>query len=79
MLRHPCILGDPQNKGGQNQKWVPHPCLLGGPKKGRNATSTLHYGGSLAKGTKSKVAELDKDKTLDVQSKRIPGCGRDTG
>ena len=35
--------------GGQNQK-----C----PKKGGNATSPLHYGGSRAKGTKSKVAEL---------------------
>ena len=55
---HPCILGDPQKKGGQNQKWVPHPCLLGSPKKGGNATSPLHSGGSLAKGTKSKVAEL---------------------
>ena len=58
MLRHPCILRDPQNKGGQNQKWVPHPCLLGSPKKGGNATSPLHSGGSLAKGTKTKVAEL---------------------
>ena len=58
MLRHPCILGDPQNKGGQNQKWVPHPCLLGSPKKGGNAPSPLHSGGSLAQGTKSKVAEL---------------------
>ena len=49
MLRHPCILGDPQrqargaksevvpNKGEQNQKWLPHPCLLGGPKEGGNA------------------------------------------
>ena len=39
----------PLQSGGQNQK-----C----PKKGGNATSPLHYGGSLAKGTKSKVAEL---------------------
>ena len=38
MLRHPCILGDPQTKGGQNQ-WLHHPCLLGGPKEGGNATS----------------------------------------
>ena len=45
MLRHPCILGEPQNKGGQNQKWEPHPCLLGSPKKGGNATSPLHYAG----------------------------------
>ena len=51
--------------------WLPHPCRLGDPrrfkaggkirnvqKKSGNATSPLHYGGSLAKGTKSKVAEL---------------------
>ena len=42
MLHHPCILRDPQcqarkatsevvqNKGEQNQKWLPHPCLLWG-------------------------------------------------
>ena len=57
MLRHPCILGNPQNKGGQYQKWVPHPCLLGSPKKGRKCYVTLASGGSLAQGTKSKVAE----------------------
>ena len=34
MLHHPCILGDPQNQGGQNQKRVPHPYFLGSPKKG---------------------------------------------
>ena len=28
MLCHPYILGDPQKKGGEIQKWVPHPCLL---------------------------------------------------
>ena len=52
-------------------KWLPHPCRLGDPhrfkaggkirnvqKKGRNATSPLHCGGPLAKGTKSKVAEF---------------------
>ena len=52
-------------------KWLPHPCRIGDPhhfkaggkirnvqKKGGNATSPLHCGGSLAKGTKSKVAEL---------------------
>ena len=52
-------------------KWLPHPCRLGDPhrfkaggkirnvqKKGGNATSPLHCAGSLAKGTKSKVAEL---------------------
>ena len=52
-------------------KWLPHPCRIRDPhhfkaggkirnvqKKGGNATSPLHCGGSLAKGTKSKVAEL---------------------
>ena len=51
--------------------WLPHPCRIGDPlrfkaggkirnvqKKGGNATSPLHCGGSIAKGTKSKVAEL---------------------
>ena len=51
--------------------WLPHPCRLGDPrrcraggkirnvqKKSGNATSPLHCGVSLAKGTKSKVAEL---------------------
>ena len=37
MLRNPCILGGPQQRG-RNQKWLPHPCLLGGPKKGGSAT-----------------------------------------
>ena len=45
MLRHPYILGDPENKGGLNQKGVLYPCLLGSPKKGGNATSPLHFGG----------------------------------
>ena len=52
MLRHPCILGDPQrqargvksgvvpNKGGKNLNWVPHPCLLGGAKRGRECYVT---------------------------------------
>ena len=64
MLRHPCILGDPQrqargakselvpNKGEQNQKWLPQPCLLGGPKEGGNATSPLHSRESPTQGNK---------------------------
>ena len=35
MLHHPCILGDPQRHGGQNQNWW-------GPQVGGNATSPLH-------------------------------------
>ena len=58
MLRHPCILGDPQHlergakselvptTGERNRKWLPLPCLLAGPKQGRNATSPLHSRGS---------------------------------
>ena len=41
MLRHPCILDDPQQRG-QNQNWLPKPCLLRGPQVGGNATSPLH-------------------------------------
>ena len=39
MLHHPCILGDPQRHGGQNQNWW-------GPQVGGNATSPLHSRGS---------------------------------
>ena len=58
MLRHPCILGEPEhqvwgaksevvpNQWEQIQKWLPHPCLLGGPKEGGNAMSPLHSRGS---------------------------------
>ena len=38
-LHHPCILGDPQRHGGQNQNWW-------GPQVGGNATSPLHSRGS---------------------------------
>ena len=47
----PCRLGDPRRfKAGGKIRIV--------QKKSGNATSPLHCGGSLAKGTKSKVAEL---------------------
>ena len=39
MLHHPCILGDPQRHGGQNQNWW-------GPQVGGNATSPLYSRGS---------------------------------
>ena len=70
MLRHPCILGDPQrqalgaksevvpNKGEQNHKWLPHPYLLGGPKEGGNATSPLRSRGSPNKGSKGALTGL---------------------
>ena len=49
MLHHPCILGDPQRHGGQNQNWW-------GPQVGGNATSPLHSGGSPKTwGTKSEL------------------------
>ena len=69
MLRHPCILGDPQRqargaksdvvpkKGEQDQKWLPQPCLLGGPKEGGNATSPLHSRGTPTPSTKGKSEE----------------------
>ena len=43
MLHHPCILGDPQREGGQNQNWW-------GPQVSGNATSPLHSRGSPMKG-----------------------------
>ena len=70
MLRHPCILGDPQrqargaklevvpNKRDQHQTWLPHPCLLGGQKERGNATSPLHSRGSPTKGTKTRSGYL---------------------
>ena len=49
MLHHPCILGDPQRHGGQNQNWW-------GPQVGGNATSPLHSRGSPNTwGTKSEL------------------------
>ena len=49
MLHHPCILGDPQRHGGQNQIWW-------GPQVGRNATSPLHSRRSARTwGTKSEL------------------------
>ena len=49
MLHHPCILGDPQRHGGQNQNWW-------GPQLGGNATSPLHSRGSPKTwGTKSEL------------------------
>ena len=39
MVYHPCILGDPQRHGGQNQNWW-------GPQVGGNATSPLYPRGS---------------------------------
>ena len=35
MLRHTCILGDPQRRG-QNFKWLPHSYLLGGHNQKRH-------------------------------------------
>ena len=49
MLHHPCILGDPQTNGGQNQNWW-------GPQVGGNATSPLHSRGfPKTWGTKSEL------------------------
>ena len=56
MVRHPCILGDPNAKRReQSRKWLPHPCLLGGPKEGGNATSPLHSWGSPTPSVGSKI------------------------
>ena len=70
MLRHPCILGDPQkrgarsevvpNKGEQNQKWLPHPCFLSGPKEDRNAMPPVHSQRSRKKQGKTKSGPQTK-------------------
>ena len=49
MLHHPCMIGDPQRHGGQNQNWW-------GPQVGGNVTSPLHSQGSPKTwGTKSSL------------------------
>ena len=58
LLPNPYFLGDPQKGGIDITKDRPAPAFSGVQKKGGNATSPLHYGGSLANGTKLKVAEL---------------------
>ena len=68
---HRCRAGAKSEVAHKWANWLPHPCCIGDPhrfkaggkirnvqKKGGNATSPLHCGGSIAKGTKSKVAEL---------------------
>ena len=58
-------------------RWLHHPCRLGDPHRFRaggkirsvqKSASPLHYGGSLAKGTKSKVAKLGARTTLWMSS-----------
>ena len=69
LLRHPCILGGPQQRG-DNQNWLPHPCLLGGPQVGGIATSPLHSWGSPRNGRKSEWA-------APALPSRGPTSGRD--
>ena len=52
MLRHPCILGDPQTKGDKTRIGYLTPAFSGAKKSG-NATSPLHSRGSPTTGTKS--------------------------
>ena len=47
MVHHPCIFGDPQQRGQSKS----------GPKEWRNATPPLHSRGSPTKGTNSKRAQ----------------------
>ena len=85
MLRHPCILGDPQqrgaklevvpNKGEQNQKWLPHPYLLGGPKEGANATSTMHSRGSPTKGSKIRSGPQQRGTKSEMATSPLPSRG----
>ena len=86
MLRHPCIVGDPQrqarggklevvpNKGEQNWKWLPHPCLLGGPKEDGNAMSPLHSRGSPtpSAGRKIRSGPQQRGTKLEVAASPLP-------
>ena len=53
LLRHPCILRGPQQRG-ENQKWLPQPCLLRGPKVGGIATSPVYSRGPQQRGENQK-------------------------
>ena len=87
MLRHPCILGDPQQrgtksevvpkKGQQNQKWLPQDCLLKGPKQGGNATSPLHSRGSPTPSAGSKIRSGPQQRATksEVAASRLPSPG----
>ena len=93
MLRHPCILGDPQcqaqgaksevvpNKGELNQKWMPHRCLLGGPKEGGNATPPLHSRGSPKTSAGSKIRSGPQQRGIKpkVDASPLPSPGPKRG
>ena len=72
MLRHPCILGDPQTKGDKIRSGYLTPAFSGAQKR----AEMLRHPCILrvfSKGDKIKSGCIgSKDKTLDVQSKRIP-------
>ena len=95
MLRHPCILGDPQrqpmratksavvpNKGEQNQKWILDPCLLAGAEEGRNATPPLHSRGSptpSAQGAKIKGGPNQRETKSELAASLLPSKGPKIG
>ena len=55
VLRKPCILRGPQQRG-QNQDGLPHPCLPRGAEVAGIAASPQHSQGSPTKGTKLELA-----------------------
>ena len=68
MLHHPCILGDPQRHGEQNQNWW-------GPQVGGNATSPLHSRESpKTRGTKSELLspKMSGNATSPLHSRGSP-------
>ena len=89
MLRHPCLLGDPQQRGSKsevvpkkgehNPKWLPHPCLLGGPKEGGNAMSPLPSWGSPTKGSKIRSGPQHRATKSEVATSPLPSWGPKRG
>ena len=71
MLRHPCILRDPQQRE-QNQKWLPHPCLLGAQKRAEVLHHPCVLGDPLQKGTETKVAHKRAEELCHPCFLRVP-------
>ena len=58
LLRNPCILGERQSKGEQNQNWLPHPYVIGAQKRAELLRYSCIPGGPQAKGNKIRSGYL---------------------
>ena len=59
MLHHPCILGEPRNKGEQNQKWLLTPAILGAENRAEALCHPCILGDPQTKGDKIKSGCLN--------------------